>query len=98
MTIRKNLGLIIILASVGVTLLGFLFSTYDAKKSVLDNVMRSDVVVTYPDCKTPYAPGYGCKEFEPGTGLSIPYRWFVALGFIGILSGIYFSRASQQTS
>ncbi len=93
MTIRKNLGLLIVLASIGLTLIGFLFSTYDTKRSVLDNVMRSNVVIIYADCKG--SGDFGCLETLPGTGLSVPYRWILALGFAGLLAGIYFSRTAR---
>ena len=94
MTIRRNLGLLIILASIGVTLIGFLFSTYDAKRNVLDNVMRSNVIVIYADCKG--GGNFGCLESVPGTGLSIPYRWIFAIGFVGVLAGIYLSTTARQ--
>lgn len=93
MTIRKNLGLLIVLASIGFTLIGFLSSTYDTKRSVLDNVMRSNVVIIYADCKG--GGDFGCLETVPGTGLSVPYRWILALGFVGLLAGIYFSRTAR---
>lgn len=94
MTIRRNFGLIIILASIGFTLIAFLFSTYNAKRSILDNVMQSNVIIIYADCKN--GGDFGCFESVPGTGLSIPYRWIVALGFAGLLAGIYFSRTARS--
>jgi len=93
MTNRKNLGLLIILISVGFVLIGFLFSTYDKKIGLFDNVMHSRVVlVETSDCRSIGGPELSCAQ----PGLSVPYRWLVALGFFGLLTGIYLSKASRQ--
>lgn len=88
---RKNLGLIAVLASIGLATIGFMLMDYNPRWSTLDNIMRSRVHF------------YSAPESFPGESLvfdptasqasrwptSVPYRYLFSICLAGVLAGVF---------
>lgn len=97
---RKNLGLIAVLTSIGLAIIGFMLMDYNPRWSTLDNVMRSRVYFYNAPASTRY-PGQDLA-FDPtaapkkGWPKSIPYRYLFSICLVGAFAGVFlmFSQAN----
>lgn len=88
---RRNLGLIAVLASIGLAIIGFMLMDYNPGWSTLDNIMRSRVHF------------YSAQESFPGESLifdptasqafrwptSVPYRYLFSICLAGVFAGAF---------